>query len=243
MVPSIAKIRKIMPTGPVYFGRTPGTCGGDWFGEEYWPANEAHLARDFELMKKVGLTWAIPFVNTSSKSFFDGGKPVEAGFAHVARLIEIARSQDIYLIPFFSLDGDDAGDAMRRVLGRANPAPKGMAVNQHAFSDYLFEAQVKACGEFALRFGTDPAVPLIMARSGGRLWTAYAGFRPGEPEAAELLPVRPFWQAWLRRRYQDDFDAFLKKNPFLPEKLQELERSPASHGSDRPVHPRRLAVV
>jgi len=207
--------KKILPTGPVYFGRTPGTCGGDWFAPEYWAANEANLARDFALMKQVGLTWAIPFINLTP--FFKGGKPAEAQWKNVARMIEIARSQDIYLIPFPNLDGDDASDPVRQVLGRDNPDPKGMTLNQHAFSDYLFEAQVTAFGEFARRFGSDPAVPLIMGRSGGRLWTAYAGFRPGEPEVAELLPVKPFWQAWLRARYQDDFTSFVRHNPCLPE--------------------------
>ncbi len=208
--------KKILPTGPVYFGRTPGTCGGDWFAEEYWKANEKDLANDFELMKKVGLTWAVPFINL--KPFFKNGKPVEAQWKNVAKMVEIARSQDIYLIPFPNLDGDDSSEAVRHVLGKANPSPKGMTLNQHAFSDYLFDAQVKAFGEFARRFADDTAVPLIMGRSGGRLWTAYAGFRPGEPEAAELLPVKPFWQEWLRKKYKDDFKAFLKANPYLPEK-------------------------
>lgn len=208
--------QRIMPTGPVYFGRTPGTCAGDWFAPEYWAANESNLARDFELMAKIGLTWAVPFVNL--KPFFKDGKPVEAQWRNVGRMIEIARANDIYLIPFANLDGDDTSEAVRGVLGRANPAPKKMTLNQHAFSDYLFDAQLKAFGEFAERFGNDPAVALMMGRSGGRLWTAYAGFRPGEAEAEELLPVKPHWHAWLKARYDDNFDAFLRKNPCLPEK-------------------------
>lgn len=208
--------RKILPNGPVYFGRTPGTCSGNWFGEEFWAANEANLDRDFALMRQVGMTWAVPFVNMAP--FFHEGKPVEAMFDRAARMIELARKNDFYLIPFANLGAADNSEEARHVLGRANPNPQGMILGQIPFSQYLYDAEVTAFTEFARRFGTDTAVPLMMGRSGGRLWTAYAGFRPGESEAKELLPVKPFWQQWLKERYADNFDAYLRANPLLPEK-------------------------
>jgi hypothetical protein len=88
--------RRIFPTGPVYFGRVPGTCGGNWFGEESWKANEAHLDRDFALMRQVGMTWCVPFVNMAP--FFRDGKPVEAMFDRMTRMVELARRNDFYLI-------------------------------------------------------------------------------------------------------------------------------------------------
>ena len=211
---------KILPTGPVYFGRTPGTCGGYYFADPHWQANEAWMERDFALMRQVGFTWAVPFINASE--FWREGRPVEEYFDRVGRMIELARRNDFYLIPFPNIDRHAAASVLGRADTDAARFPCG-GMNQAAFSSFLFEALTRSFTEFAVRFGDNPVIPLWMNQAGGRLWTGYAGFRPGEPEAAELLPVRPFWQAWLCEQYEDDFAAFLREHPLLPEQPRRWE--------------------
>lgn len=205
--------RKILPTGPVYFGRLPGNCDADYFAESVWPHNEAYLDSDFSRMREVGFTWAIPFINMNS--FYRDGKPLEEMFARVARMIELARQNDFYLIPFpgvFLHDPKVAASILGRQVNEIGNYP------QHgAFNPIVFEANVKIFSEFSLRFGQEVNIPLIMNRASGRLWTGYAGFRPGEGESLELLPVKPYWQQWLREQYQDDFATFLADHPRLPE--------------------------
>jgi len=206
--------RKILPTGPVYFGRSPGTCDVDYFADEYWAYNSSYLDGDFARMREVGFTWAVPFLNMAS--FWQNGKPVEKMFERVGRMVELARQNEFYLIPFPGLFIGPGSPVAANVLGRPADDP-ALDVAYMAFNLYLYEAHVKNFMELARRVGQDVNIPLIMSRFAGRLWTGYAGFRPGEPEAKELLPVKPYWQAWLKEQYADDFAAFLADHPRLPE--------------------------
>jgi len=203
--------QRFIPVGPVYFARNPGTCGAPYFADEYWPQTLSFLERDFARMHELGFTMAVPFIKTSS--FWQDGQPVERMYERVQYMIDLARQYALYLIPFPNCD---AGHAPH-ILGRPREGDDRIGREQIAFNPYLYEAMVKDYLQFALRFGQDPVVPVIMGISGSRLWTGYAGFRPGEPEAQELLPLKPYWQAWLQEQYADDFAAFLADHPRLPE--------------------------
>ena len=202
--------QQVLLNGPVYFPRKPGTCSGDFFPDALWPEALGHMERDFARMRELGCTMAVPFVKATL--LWKDGKPVESMFARMQTMIDLATQHELYLIPFISLGARSWPEVLGRPLQEGVPGG-----NRPAFNPEVYEALYRNHREWLLRFGQQAAVPLIGGPVGNRLWTAYAGFRPGEPEAAELLPVKPRWQQWLREQYADDFDAFLSEHPRLPE--------------------------
>lgn len=205
--------RRFVPFGAVYFGRRPGTCGGNYFADDFWPDALAHLERDFARMAEIGCTWVVPFVKTTP--FFRRGQPVGKVWKRYDLMVETARRCGLYLVPFPS---HEWVRGFAQLMGRAYVEDPAHPHPHPATNPQVYEAVLKVNSAFAARHRDDAAVPLIMVRGGGRLWTGYCGYAPGEPEGRELLPVRKLWQAWLRRQYGDDFAAFVRSHPRLPEK-------------------------
>ena len=203
--------QRFVPFGAVYFGRKPGTCGGDYFCGEWWPDARRYLEQDFARMAEIGCTWVAPFVNTIP--FWKKGKPVEKVWKNLDEMAAMATRYGLYLAPFPHPPNTIFEDVMGRPY-RDDPAHphKHSSVNEQ-----IFEFTTRVTTAFADRYRNDTAVPIIMTRGGGRLWTGYAGYGAGQPEGKELLPVKGDWQRWLQQRYGDDFAAFLKSHPRLPE--------------------------
>ncbi|OPZ29359.1 MAG: hypothetical protein BWZ02_01023 [Lentisphaerae bacterium ADurb.BinA184] len=204
--------RRFLLFGPVYFARQPGTCGGDYFADEWWPQAAAHLERDFSRMAEIGCNWVAPFVKT--QPFFRRGRPVERVWRRYDQMVATAERCGLYLMPFPNHDmkrgfADLMGHPFREGPGQPHLHP--------STNDQIYEATLKLNAAFAARTAGSTTVPMIMVRGGGRLWTGYAGYGPGEPEGRELLTVRKDWQAWLQRRYGDDFEAFRTSHPKLRE--------------------------
>ena len=205
--------RRFVPFGPVYFARKPGTCGGPFFDDEWWPEARSFVERDFARMAEIGCNLVVPFVKTTR--FYAKGQPVEKMFERFDDLLRIADKNGLYVFPLPNCPIDVAYE---NLMGKPyEPDPqyphKHMSVNPH-----IFDMKLKEMLIWGKRYGQVPALLGILGGAGGgRLWTGYAGYAPGEPEGRELLPVKKTWQQWLKLHYRDDFAAFLKSHPQLPE--------------------------
>ena len=201
-----------IPFGPVYFGRKPGTCSGDYFSDRFWPETRKHLECDFSRMVEIGCTWVIPFINC--RPFWQRGRQVAKVWDRLDLMVEIARRCGLYCVPFPNLAQEHFADLMGKPYRDDPDHP-----HKHpATNPQIHEATVRLTAAVAERYRRDAAVPIIMTRGGGRLWTGYCGYAPGEPETRELLTAKKPFQEWLRQRYRDDFAAFLRSHPRLPEK-------------------------
>ena len=203
---------RFIPFGPVYFARKPGTCGGDFFNDPWWSEAQEHIERDFARMAELGCNMVVPFVKTTH--FFRKGEIVEKLFSRFDRLVDIAGKNGLYVFPLpnFPLE------AFEDVSGSPYIEDPAYPHRHTSLNPQVFEAHYKQGLTFARRYEDHPAYAASIASAGGRLWTGYAGYGPGEPEGVDLLTARKPWQEWLRARYADDFEAFLKSHPRLVEK-------------------------
>ena len=206
--------QRFVPFGPVYFARKPGTCGGPYFDDEWWPEAKANIERDFARMAELGCNLVVPFVKTTK--FYSQGKPVEEMFRRFDRMLAIAERNGLYVFPLPNCPVDVAYANLMGRPYRADPAypHKHMSVNPH-----IFDMKLKEMLIWGRRYGKAPAfLGILGGAGGGRLWTGYCGYAPGQPEGRELLTAKKPWQEWLRKTYKDDFQYFLKCHPVLPEK-------------------------
>ncbi len=202
---------RVVPFGPVYFARKPGTCGGAYFDDAWWPETLRHLERDFARMAEIGCNMVVPFVKTTN--FFAEGRMVEPMFDRFAHLLDLAAQYGLYVFPLPNYPLT----AFENVMGTPYLDDPAHPHKHTSVNPQIFAACLKHGLLWAQRFQAHPAYGASIASVGGRLWTGYAGYGPGEPEGTELLPVKPTWQRWLQERYADDFPAFLAANPRLPE--------------------------
>jgi len=204
---------RFVPFGPVYFARQPGTCGGDYFADEFWDVTRSYLERDFARMAEIGCTMAVPFVKCDN--FYANGEPVERLFARVDEMFDVAARHGIYLLayPHYSING-----IFENLMGRPCQDDPAHPHKHTAVNPQIFDLHVKHILIWGKRYGQAVNhLGFLAGAGGGRLWTGYAGYGPGTPEGRELLPVKRTWQQWLQLRYADDFPAFLRAHPRLPE--------------------------
>ena len=205
--------RRFVPFGPVYFARKPGTCGGPYFDDEYWDEARSYMERDFARMAEIGCTLVVPFVKTTK--FYEKGQPVERMFARFDQLLRIAEKNGLYVYP---LPNCPTEAAFENIMGRPYADDPAHPHRHTSVNPQILDMKVKEMLMWGRRYQDDPALLGIMAGAGGgRLWTGYCGYAPGEPEGRQLLPVKKTWQQWLKQRYNDDFAGFLKSHPKLPE--------------------------
>lgn len=204
--------RRVVPFGPVYFARQPGTCGGRYFDDEWWPAAKKWMEQDFPRMAQLGCNFVVPFVKTTH--FYHQGRPVEKYFQRFDELVQVAEANGLYVFPLPNCEVDN----FREVMGRAYVGDTELPVLRGALDEQVRDWFITMMSVWGERYGDNGTFLGILAGAGGgRLWTGYAGYAPGQLEGREMLPMKPHWQQWLRRQYQDDFGAFLKSHPRLPE--------------------------
>ena len=205
--------QRFVPFGPVYFGRQPGTCGGDYFNDEYWQGTLAYMERDFARMAEIGCTMFVPFIKTTH--FYDRGQPVEKLFKRVDTMFDLAERHGLYV---FAFPNSPIAESYENVMGKPYLDDPAHPHKHMSVSPQAFDWKLKEMITWGKRYGqTASHMGFLGGAGGGRLWTGYAGYAPGEPEARELLTIKPTWQRWLRKRYEDDFAAFVRSHPRLPE--------------------------
>jgi len=202
---------RFLPVGPVYFARQPGTCGGAYFDDEWWPETLNYLERDFARMAEIGCTMVVPFVKTTN--FYREGEMVETLFSRFDYLLDLAASYGLYVFPLPNFPPT----AYEQIMGQPYRDDPAHPHKHTSTNPQIYAANLKQGLYWAERYTRHPAYGASIMSVGGRLWTGYAGYGPNEPEGRELLTVRPTWQRWLQERYQDDFPAFLISHPRLPE--------------------------
>lgn len=172
--------------GATYFGRRPGTCGGDWLGENF-EHNLAFVDRDFETMHRLGINTLGLFV--SNPSFFEGLNPVAERFEQLEYFLDRVKAAGMYAVMFdlfvFSPEtwcserGVEPGD------GLWNPA-----VNPEAE-----RANIATKTAFRRRFASR---------------TEIAGWATGCPRffrfGFDVPAVGNAWNTWLHQRFDWDFE-------------------------------------
>lgn len=204
--------RRVVPFGPVYFARKPGTCGGAYFDDAWWPEAKVWMEKDFPRMAQLGCNFVVPFVKTTA--FYQQGKPVEKYFQRFDELVTLAEAHGLYVFPLPNCPPNN----FQEVMGHPYRGDTEIPVLRDSLDEQVRDYYIKMMSIWGERYGDNGAVlGLLAGAGGGRLWTGYAGYTPGQPEGKEMLPIKPHWQQWLRERYQDDFAAFLRSHPRLPE--------------------------
>lgn len=136
----------------VYFGRFPGTCGGDWTADEPWRRNEPLLDRDFARMAALGLNHAALFFR--NESFFEAGRVKEKGMARMDRVVAAARKAGIRVSIF--LGGFiDSPEVYHMITGRRWACDNRWLPS---FNPVLHEAYVAQIRPFAERYRAEPTV-------------------------------------------------------------------------------------
>ncbi|HEY8667676.1 MAG TPA: hypothetical protein VIL86_13500 [Tepidisphaeraceae bacterium] len=210
--------QRVVPFGPVYFARKPGTCGAPYFDEQYWPEAKAWMEKDFPRMAELGCNFVVPFVKTTS--FYQQGKPVEKYFRRFDYLLKVAEANGLYVLGFPNCPPTN----FKQVMGRPYQGDVEVPVLRSPLDEQVQDWFIRMTTIWGERYGDNGTLlGLLAGAGGGRLWTGYAGYAPNQPEGKEMLPFKPHWQAWLRRKYQDDFDAFVKSHPRLPENPRRWE--------------------
>ena len=204
--------RRVVPFGPVYFARKPGTCGGPYFDDAWWPEAKTWMEKDFPRMAQLGCNFVVPFVKTTV--FYRQGKPVEKYFKRFDYLLKVAEANGLYVFPLPNCPKANFKDVMGRPYQGATEVPVLTTALDEQVRDYF----IRMTAIWAERYGDEGAfLGILGGAGGGRLWTGYAGYAPDQPEGKEMFAFKPHWQQWLRQRYQDDFQAFLKSHPRLLE--------------------------
>ena len=145
---------RFVPFGPVYFARRPGTCGGDYFADEFWPDAKEHFERDFARIASLGCTWVVPFVKTTP--FWKDGKPVEKVWKRHDHMVEAARRNGLYCVPF----PNAPNEMFPAVMGRPYANDPAHPHKHPATNPQIHDMTVEITAAFARRYDDDTAVPL-----------------------------------------------------------------------------------
>ncbi|MEI6521437.1 MAG: hypothetical protein WCO98_15575 [bacterium] len=90
----------------------PGTCGGPYFNDEWWPEAKTWMEKDFPRMAQLGCNFVVPFVKTTL--FYHHGKPVEKYFERFDYLMKVAEDNGLYVFPLPNCPPDNFQEVMCR---------------------------------------------------------------------------------------------------------------------------------
>lgn len=171
---------RFVPFGPVYFARKPGTCGGDYFADEFWAETQAHVERDFARMAEIGCTFLVPFVKTTR--FYQRGSPVEKRFQRFDWMLDVAHGNGLYLFPLPNCPESTFEDITGRPYVQGpEPLRRHTAIDPQTFDMKLQEMLI-----WAKRYGAQDAFMGMIDFHGA--WRPVARRAAAYAKAATLPP-------------------------------------------------------
>jgi len=203
----------------VYFGRSPGTCIGNWLDDEHYEFNKKFFDYDFEVMKNLGIN-TVTIYWYAGKQFIKG-KPNEKVWERLDKIIEKIKKWDLRVLlytcrinPGLKSPYLDLVPTYEDVMGEPLPENEKTKCLHPATNEFVFQAYLKSAQFAASRYASEPAV------------VGYFNPIPRLVFTGRIIPgLKELWQNWLEQKYKNFKNLFDTYEKLLenPKSFQEVK--------------------
>lgn len=181
----------------VYFGRSPGTCIGNWLDDEHYKFNKRFFDYDFEIMKSLGIN-TVTIYWYGGKQFIKG-KPNEKVWERLDEIIEKIKKLDLRVLLYTCRINPGLKDPYldlvtpyEDVMGEPLSVDEKAKCLHPAVNESIFQAYFKTAEFAAKRYASEPAV------------VGHFNPIPRLVFTGRVIPgLKELWHNWLEQKYKN----------------------------------------